>query len=260
MLSLQHKLKPYPLSGPYTPKLAMPKLMHCIHDVIKHTAVLSWLNSVPYNYGTAAARVLKANEWYNMATIFLPLALISIWGEGSIHQRALDSRKLCEILDHTMLLVSAISLVCMCTMMEVRSKSYLDYMTQYISTLPNLHPNAHLKPNHHMSMHVPLFLQLYGPVRSWWCFPYKWLIGQIQRLLSNYKTGQMESTLLHSFLKAMKLWYWLSDPQSPPISKKSKWHLIRYTGAATHTMIYTMTPQPINPIWMSLLLDQPLTT
>ena len=222
MLSLQHKLKPYPLLGPYTPKLATPKLMHHIHHVIKHTAVPSWLNSVPYNYGTAAARVLKADEWCNMATIFLPLALISVWGEGSIHQTALDSRKLCEILDHTMLLVLVISLVCMHTMTEARSKSYLDYMTQYISTLPNLHPNAHLKPNHHMSMHVPLFLWLYGPVRSWLCFPYKQLIGQIQWLLSNHKTGQMESTLLHSFLKAVKLQHWLSDPQSPPIFKEIK--------------------------------------
>ena len=187
---------------------------------MKHTAVPSWLNSVPYNYGTATARVLKANEWRNMATIFFPLALISTWGEGSIHQTALNSRKLCKILDHTMLLVSAILLVCMHTMTEVRSKFYLDYMTQYISTLPNLHPNAHLKPNHHMLMHVPLFLWLYGPVRSWWCFPYEWLIGQIQQLLSNHKAGQMESTLLHLFLKAARLQHWLSDPQSPPIFKE----------------------------------------
>ena len=32
----------------------------------------------------------------------------------------------------------------------------------------------------------------------------------------------MESTLLHSFLKAVKLQHWLSDPQSPPIFKEIK--------------------------------------
>lgn len=182
----------------------------------------TWINSVPYNHGKAAAGVLKADEWRNMATIFLPLALISMWGEGSTHQTALESARLREILDHTMLLVSAIALVCMRTMTQARSNSYLDYMTQYISLLPKLHPNANLKPNHHMSMHVPLFLRLYGPARSWWCFPYERLIGQIQRLLSNHKIGQMESTLLLSFLKAAKLRRWLSNPQSPPIFKQIK--------------------------------------
>ena len=121
-----------------------------------------------------------------------------------------------------MLLVSAISLVCMHSMTEARSNAYLDCMTQYISNLPKLHPNANLKPNHHMSMHVPLFLQLFVPARSWWCFPYEQLIGQIQRLLSNHKIGQMESTLLLSFLKATKLQHWLSDPQSPSIFKEIK--------------------------------------
>ena len=123
---------------------------------------------------------------------------------------------------HTMLLVLAISLVCMHTVTEARSKAYLDNMFQYISMLPKFHPNANIKPNHHMSMHVPLFMRLYGPTRLWWCFPYKWLIGQIQHLLSNHKIGQMESTLLISFLKASRLQQWLSNPQSPPIFQEIK--------------------------------------
>ena len=71
-------------------------------------------------------------------------------------------------------------------------------------------------------MHVPLFSQLFGPTRLWWCFPYEWLISQIQCLLSNHKIGQMESTLLLSFLTATKLHCWLSDPQSPFIFKEIK--------------------------------------
>ena len=222
MLFLKRKLRPYHSLGGYAPKPAMPELMQRIHDVIKDTVTPSWINSVPYNYGEAAAGVLKADEWRNMATIFFPLALISMWGEGSKHQLVLDAVRLCEILDHTMLLISAISLVCIHSMTEVRSNAYLDCMTRYISNLPKLHPNANLKPNHHMSMHVPLFLQLFGPARLWWCFPYERLIGQIQHLLSNHKIGQMESILLLSFLKATKLWHWLSDPQSPSIFKEIK--------------------------------------
>ena len=218
----KQKGKPYPSAGRHIPKLATPELMRQIQDVIKDTTVPLWINSVPYNYGKAAAGTLKADKWRNMTTIYFLLALISMWGEGSIHQTTLDVIKLRKILDHTMLLVLAISLVCMHTVTEARSKAYLDYMIQYISMLPKFHPNANIKPNHHMSMHVPLFMRLYGPTRSWWCFPYERLIGQIQHLLSNHKIGQMESTLLISFLKASRLRRWLSNPQSPPIFQEIK--------------------------------------
>ena len=59
-------------------------------------------------------------------------------------------------------------------------------------------------------------------MKLWWCFLYKQLISQIQCLLSNHKIGQMESTLLLSFLKATKLQQWLSNPQSPPIFQEIK--------------------------------------
>ena len=95
-------------------------------------------------------------------------------------------------------------------------------MIQYISMLLKLHPNANIELNHHMSMHVPPFMQLYRPAKLWWCFLYEWLIGQIQHLLSNHKIGQMESTLLLPFLKATKLWQWLSNTQSPPIFQEIK--------------------------------------
>jgi len=91
-------------------------------------------------------------------------------------------------------------------------------------------------------MHLPLFFSLFGPVRSWWCFPFERLIGQIQRLLSNHKlgkvpilpflhvqrllqswfSGQMESTLLNSFLQGAKLRRWLARPDCPPVFKEIK--------------------------------------
>ena len=78
MLFLKCKLRPYHSLGGYTPKLAIPELMQHIHDVIKDTVTPHLINSVPYNYNEAAAGVLKADEWRNMATIFFPLALISM--------------------------------------------------------------------------------------------------------------------------------------------------------------------------------------
>jgi hypothetical protein len=54
--------------------------MKHIQDVIANTATPSWLNLVPYNFSDAAAGPLKADEWRTMTTVYIPLALISLWG------------------------------------------------------------------------------------------------------------------------------------------------------------------------------------
>jgi hypothetical protein len=45
----------------------------------------SWLQLVPYNFGSAAAGSLKADEWRTMTTVYIPVALVSLWGEGMKH-------------------------------------------------------------------------------------------------------------------------------------------------------------------------------
>ena len=86
-----------------------------------------------------------------------------------------------------MLLVSAVSLACMRIMTVCRSSAYLQYPTQYIHDFVLIHADIKLRPNMHMAMHIPHFLRLFGPVQSWWCFPFERLISQIQRLLCNRK-------------------------------------------------------------------------
>ena len=174
--------------------------MSRIKQVINETAVPSWLNSVPHNYGDVGAGTIKADEWRNLSTIFFPLALISMWGEGTSHPSPEIATRFHRILDHTMTVISAISLACMRTMTLRRSAAYLEYMTQYICDFLILYPDIKPRPNMHMAMHVPHFLHLFGPVRSWWCFPFERLIGQIQRLLSNHKFGDLFFMLLMACL------------------------------------------------------------
>ena len=170
-------------------KIATAEVMRCIKTVIKETTVASWINSVPHNYGNSAAGVLKADEWRNLATIYFPIALISLWGEGVSGpiENAVQFR--C-ILDHTMLAVSVISLACMRMMTKAHSDAYLSCLTQYLQDLLVIHPHANFVPYYHMAFHLPHFFHLFGPVRSWWCFPFERLIGQIQRILSNHKVGK----------------------------------------------------------------------
>ncbi|KAI9464872.1 hypothetical protein HD554DRAFT_2026214, partial [Boletus coccyginus] len=68
-------------------------------------------------------------------------------------------------------------------------------------------------PNHHASFHIYDYLVLFGPVHSWWTFPFEQLIGVLQRLPNNHKSGELETTMLHTYIKGAKLRAWLSRPQ-----------------------------------------------
>jgi hypothetical protein len=165
--------------------------MRRISDVIKMTDTPSFLRSVPYNFGETKAGTVKADEWRTLTTVYLPIALISLWGEGSVHRNTdiADSRR--ATLDYTMALVSAIHIACLRSMTTDRADAYRTYIVEWIRDLQVIHPHAHHRTNGHMALHVWDYLQLFGPVRSWWCFPYERLIGQLQRLPSNHIFGNI---------------------------------------------------------------------
>ncbi|KAF8576081.1 hypothetical protein K439DRAFT_1368184, partial [Ramaria rubella] len=103
-----------PMSSGHIPiKLTTQAAMEHVRDVLNNTVTPLWLNSVPYNFGESAAGMLKANEWRTLSTMYLPLALVSLWGAGMMHQDAEMTRRLRATLDHTMTLFSTVHLICM---------------------------------------------------------------------------------------------------------------------------------------------------
>lgn len=170
-------------------KYGTPAVMGRIREVIRDMDTPSWLRSVPRNFGFAAAGTIKADEWRTLATVYFPVALVSIWGEGTTHGSKENTASLRQVLDHTMDLVCAISLACMNTMTPIRVASYRRYILSWVSKVRVLHPKSKLSLNYHMAIHLCDFLQLFGPVRSWWCFPFERLIGYLQRLPHNHKLG-----------------------------------------------------------------------
>ena len=79
-------------------------------------ATPSWLQSVPHKFGNKSSSTLKADEWRIMTMIYLPIALISLWGTGTIHMSSSHAIYLRAVLHHTMDLVCAVSVACLCTM------------------------------------------------------------------------------------------------------------------------------------------------
>ena len=104
--------------------------------------------------------------------------LISLWGAGT------PQADLKLILDNTMDLVSAVYLACS------RAVAYRSCIASYVGNLKHVHPTFGLRPNHHALFHIYDYLVLFGPVHSWWTFPFEQLIGILQRLSSNHKNSE----------------------------------------------------------------------
>ena len=128
-----------PLSAPTkSAHSGMSDALQRIQEVIRDTSTPIWLVSVPANFGNPAAGTLKADEWRSLITVYMPIALISLWGqlESGDHLK--------DVLDHTMLLVSAVYLSCARTMSPMRSYAYRSCITKYVSNLKQVHPDFDL--------------------------------------------------------------------------------------------------------------------
>ncbi|KLO04001.1 hypothetical protein SCHPADRAFT_948089 [Schizopora paradoxa] len=199
-------------------KLCTPELLELIREVVQETETPSWFGSVPYNFGDPNAGSLKADEWRSFSTVYLPFALVKAWGSRSTHARVSTADALRRALDHTMLLVQAITLACYRQTSRDRALAYQSCISKYLEGLLLSYPSnrkIRFKPNSHAAMHIYDFLLLFGAVHSWWTFPFERLVGVLQRLKSNHKPGEFESTLLKAFIRNARLRQWMSRPDIP---------------------------------------------
>jgi hypothetical protein len=169
-----------------------------IQCVIRNTVTPSWIDSVPHNYGEASAGSIKAAEWHILATVYLPIALVTLWGDANGSPPAKTDYHF-RALNHTMALFQAVNLVCRSAMNKERASKYLTFMKIWVSGLHDVYPHTRThkpRPNIHAALHVSDFLNLYGPVMSWWCFPFERLIGVLQKVKSNDIVGGESNVLI----------------------------------------------------------------
>ena len=167
------------------------EVIDCIRDVISHCDKPSWLSSVPRNFGDASAGTLKADELKIMCTVYLPIALVTLWGAGSSNVTHQSRAFFQCVIDNTMLLVSAIVVLCKRATSEARAHKYCSYIAQWLCGLQEIHSGSYTdRTNNHMAFHIFEFLLLFGPVYSWWCFPFERLIGHLQHIPHNDKCGK----------------------------------------------------------------------
>lgn len=171
-------------------KLVTSEVMEYVQYAIHATDTPSWLGSVPYNFGESNAGTIKADEWRTLSTVYFPLALLSLWYLDQAKYVPSVAKRLGDVLDHTMHLVAAVTLLCLRNMSEQRAEAYRSHMLKYIENLKKLHPQATHKPKHHLALHLPEWLLSLGPVHSWWTFAFERLIGILQRIPTNQRRGE----------------------------------------------------------------------
>ncbi|TFK16485.1 hypothetical protein FA15DRAFT_607219 [Coprinopsis marcescibilis] len=162
--------EPVRIENPIAEELA--ELRADIHAMITP----SWMSKLPSNLGDPSHGKLKADQWRLLATVYLPASLTRLWGKLD------DNRKL---LDVSMSLFLAISIATTHTTSQSRAQQYLQHYQAYIDGVKKLDKDYVFRPNHHMAFHLAEYLEMYGPVHSWWTFPFERMIGMLQHIPTN---------------------------------------------------------------------------
>ncbi|KAJ3765267.1 hypothetical protein FB446DRAFT_698362 [Lentinula raphanica] len=93
-----------------------------------------------------------------------------------------------------------------------RARAYREYIPSGMQDLRRLFPHVREgipRPNVHAAGHIYDFLLLFGPVLSWWCFPFERLIGVLQKVNTNDHRGGASFSYAHNFHEPQKLqWRW----------------------------------------------------
>ncbi|KAF7324374.1 hypothetical protein MVEN_02647000 [Mycena venus] len=176
--------------------------------VIADTVTPAWINSVPKNYGQNNAGTIKADEWRVLATIYIPIVLVLMWGDDLSGQHAAH---FFTLLMHSMAVFQAATLACRYSTSESRASAYRNFIKHWIDQLHSLHPHAKFhdrkkRPNIHAAFHIFDFLRLFGP-----------------RINTNdHIGGEMEASILKSFMRGANLRRWLNRSDCPQVIREFK--------------------------------------
>ncbi|KAF8825246.1 hypothetical protein HHX47_DHR7000450 [Lentinula edodes] len=212
-----------------------PAVLERVRQAIQEVTVPSWITKPSEYIGLPRAGTPKADNWRRLFAIFLPLALLSMWQVCS-PIAASDAQEMSSVLDTSLYLTCALI-----AMTKHKSRlqdrlNFREYLRCHIVGLKYNFPGWIL-PSHHVSFHIFDYMDLFGPVHNFWCFPGERLISRLRSITINNKIGakiyslhvsvstdsvligEFESTLLHSFCKGSAFRRWLLRPNCPPLLK-----------------------------------------
>ncbi|KAI0653713.1 hypothetical protein C8Q70DRAFT_1048312 [Cubamyces menziesii] len=182
-----------------------------LREDINATTFPSWMERPPRNFGSPSHGKLKADLWRTVCTVSMVLTLVPLWGttRASVRQKVL--------LDNFVHLVCATDLATRRSTNQARIDKFDEHMREYLRSLRDL-PDHQFVPNHHLSLHLKECLELFGPVHTWWAFPFEHFNGILQRLNTNSKSDEMPLTFMQYFYLGTNIRSLMEDTGWPDLA------------------------------------------
>lgn len=170
-------------------------LLQKIHLDMASTTLPSWMEPPPPNFGYPSHGKLKADQWRTVCSVSLIITLVRAWGTPSASDR--DRALLQNFTD----MVIAVTWGTRRSLTPDRITIYATHMKRYLSSLKHLFGEQLIVPNHHLSLHLIECLRSFGPVHSWWTFPFERYNGMLRQLNTNSKSGKARCLLILSYTR-----------------------------------------------------------
>lgn len=103
------------------------------------------------------------------------------------------------MLTNFMHLVTATTLLFKRSVTTERIQLYESSMKNYLDGHLRLYPHLNLTPKHHLSLHVPKFLERFGPVHGWTTWGFERLNFKFQRTETNGRPSTSRNQPSHPF-------------------------------------------------------------
>lgn len=145
------------------------------------TVLPTFLSRAPPEVGSASAGSLTAEQWRTLCMVHLIITLVRIWRVLPITDKR--HQALTNFID----LVAAARLSTSKQLTPLKISRYEEAIHKYLSGLRTLFPDMALVPNHHLALHLPEDLHAFGPVHSYWTFPFERCIRLLRNVNSNFR-------------------------------------------------------------------------
>ncbi|THU76380.1 hypothetical protein K435DRAFT_824586 [Dendrothele bispora CBS 962.96] len=156
-----------------------PEWLESIRKCIQDVALLTHAHRPPGNLGEPSHGKLKAKEYLDLFTIFLPLILPEIWSTD----RATDYER--ALLGNFYHLVASTNIIAAYSTSDREADAYVYHYTEYRKTRAEIYAGVASKPNHHYAMHNGQLLKFWGPLSLLSEFPGEQMNGMLQGIETN---------------------------------------------------------------------------
>ncbi|KAJ2911826.1 hypothetical protein MD484_g8588, partial [Candolleomyces efflorescens] len=166
---------------------------------IENMVLPKWVDPAPIGVGQKKRGKLSADQWRSFCTIHLVFTLIRLWG------REPEGSRWYSMLTNFLDLVQAVETGSMLVTSADHRNAYNLLMTRYLVRMKELYKEALIVPNHHLALHVPDYLELWGPSPHTRGFGWERFNFDLQQIKSNKRFGDIEKSYLYTSARKANL-------------------------------------------------------